>query len=120
MTEFFFGEETKNIKVPDCNIFFHLIKDKKVMNWEANYYRKFMDVCLKDNKEFGGVLLGFFQYKARKEDVQKYLGIDEKEWIKLNQDYIQHLVDIRTEYESSIPNCPPILIAGLLLSLIHI
>ena len=32
----------------------------------------------------------------------------------MNHDYIQHLVDIRTEYESSIPNCPPILIAGLL------
>ena len=115
MTDFFFGEETKDIKVPDCNLFFHFIKDEKVMNWAANYNRKFMDLCLKDNNDFGCVLVGFFQYKARKEDVKNHLNIDEKEWIKLNRDYIQRFVDVRTEYETSIPNCPPIPISGLVI-----
>ena len=114
MTEFFFGEETKDIKVPATNLFFHFIKDAKIMNWQADYNRKFMDVALKENDEFGYLLLGFFTYKARKEDVKEILDIDEDEWRKLNKDYIQLLDDLRTEYESSIPNCPPIPISAVM------
>ena len=113
MTEFFFGEDTKDIKVPPSNIFFHLIKDEKMLRWEENYYRKFMDLCLKENDEFGFVLFGFFQYKARKQDVKEILNIEEDEWVQLNKDYIQRLVNLRSEYESAIPNCPPIPIGGL-------
>ena len=114
MTEFFFGEETKDIKVPASNLFFHFIKDEKIMKWQANYNRKFMDVALKENDEFGYLLLGFFTYKARKEDVKEQLDIDEDEWRKLNKDYIQLLDDLRTEYESSISNCPPIPILAIM------
>ena len=113
MTSFFFGEETKDIKVPASNLFFHFIKDEKIMNWASNYNRKFLDLCLKENDEFGCVLVAFFQYKARKQDVKESLNIDEEEWVQLNKDYIQRLVDLRSEYESSIPNCPPIPIGGL-------
>ena len=113
MTSFFFGEETKDIKVPECNLFFHFIKDEKIMNWASNYNRKFLDLCLKENDEFGCVLVAFFQYKARKQDVKEVLDIDEEEWVQLNKDYVQRLVDLRSEYESSIPNCPPIPIGGL-------
>ena len=114
MTDFFFGEETKNIKVPDFNIFFHFIKDDKIMDWAERYNRKFMDLILKENREFGCVLFGFFTYKARKEDVKVHLNIDEQEWIKLNRDYIQRLDTLRTEYETSVPNCPPIPICGVM------
>ena len=34
----------------------------------------------------------------------------------MNKDYIQRLDNLREEYETSIPNCPPILIQGLLLA----
>ena len=44
-----------------------------------------------------------------------HLNIDENEWIKLNKDYIQLMDNIRTEYETSVPNCPPILISGLVI-----
>ena len=115
MTEFFFGEETKDIKVPASNLFFHFIKDDKIMNWANNYNRKFMDICLKENEGFGIVMVAFFQYKARKQDVKEQLGIEEDEWIQLNKDYIQRLVDLRSEYESSVPNCPPIPIGGLVI-----
>ena len=37
MTSFFFGEETKDIKVPPGNIFLHFTKDKRIMKWEENY-----------------------------------------------------------------------------------
>ena len=59
MTEFFFGEETKDIKVPASNLFFHFIKDEKIMKWQADYNRKFMDVALKENDEFGYILIAF-------------------------------------------------------------
>ena len=115
MTDFFFGEETKDVKVPECNIFFNFIRDEKIMNWSLTRERKFMDLCLKENNEFGYVLLAFFTYKARKDDVKKHLNIDEQEWIKMNKDYVQRLDDLRTEYEKLVPNCPPILIQGLLI-----
>ena len=114
MTEFFFGEETKNIKLPESNLFFHLIKDENLMDWAERYHRKFMDLCLKENSEFGYILLAFFTFKARKQDVKQDLNIDEEEWIKLNRDYIQRWDVLRTEYEDSIPQCPPILIQGLM------
>ena len=113
MTDMFFGEETKDVKVPPSNLLFHFIKDEKMMNWASNYNRKFMDICLKENTEFGYVLLSFYQYKARKQEVKEILNIDEEEWITMNRDYIQALVDLRTEYETSVPNCPPIPIGGL-------
>ena len=115
MTDFFFGAETKDIKVPECNIFFHFIRDEKIMNWEERYFRKFMDLCLKENKEFGYIMMAFFTYKARKQDVKEHLNIDEKEWVQMNKDYIQRLDNLRSEYEKSLPNCPPILIQGLLI-----
>ena len=114
MTSFFFGEETKDIKVPHGNILLHFVKDKRVMKWEENYYRKFMDLCLKENDEFGFILFGFFQYKGRRQEMKEMLGIEEEEWIKLNKDYIQRLVDLRSEYETLVPNCPPIPIASLI------
>ena len=43
------------------------------------------------------------------------MNIDDKEWIKLNRDYIQRLDNLREEYETSIANCPPIPISGLLI-----
>ena len=114
MTSFFFGEETKDIKVPHGNILLHFAKDKRIMKWEENYYRKFMDLCLKENDEFGFILFGFFQYKGRRQEMKEMLGIEEEEWIKLNKDYIQRLVDLRSEYETLVPNCPPIPIASLI------
>ena len=114
MTTFFFSEETKDMEVPKNNIFFPLIKDAMFMNWMDKFYREHMDVCFKENKDFGYILLAFFTYKARKEDVKKIFDIDEHEWTKMNKDYIQYYVDLRTEYEASIPNCPPIVIQGLI------
>ena len=61
------------------------------------------------------ILLAFYTYKATKENVKKYLHIDEQEWIKMNKEYIQRWDNLRSEYEASIPNCPPILIQGLLI-----
>ena len=113
MTEFLFGEETKDIQLPG-GLFFHLIKDEKVMNWHDRFYRQFMDLCLRENNGYGYIILAFFTYKARKEDAETFLNIKEEEWIKMNKDYIQRFDDIRTEYEQSIPNCPPILIQGLM------
>ena len=115
MTDFFFGEETKDIKVGEGNLFFHFIRDEKIMNWCTRYYRKFMDLCLKENSEFGYILIAFYTYKATKENVAQHLNIGETEWIKMNKEYIQRWDDLRTEYETSIPNCPPILIQGLLI-----
>ena len=46
MTDMFFGEETKDVKVPPSNLLFQFIKDEKMMNWANKYYRKFMDLCL--------------------------------------------------------------------------
>lgn len=113
MTDMFFGEETKDVKVPPSNLLFQFIKDEKMMNWANKYYRKFMDLCLKENTEFGFVIFAFFQYKARRQEVKKILDIDEDEWINMNREYIQNWVDLRAEYETTIPNCPPIPIAGL-------
>ena len=115
LTDFFFNEETKDIKIPECDIFFNLIKDEKVMKWSKNYNRKFMDLILKENSGFGCILTGFLTRKARKDDVREHLGIGEPEWIKMNTDYIQFLDDLRQEYEKSVPDCPPILINGVLL-----
>jgi S-methylmethionine-dependent homocysteine/selenocysteine methylase len=116
MTEFFFGEETKDIEVGEGNLFFHFIRDDKIMKWSEKYYRKFMDLCLKENNEFGYIMIAFWTYKATKANVQEHLNIEEEEWIKMNKDYVKSLNDIRLEYEKSIPNCPPILIQGLLIA----
>ena len=115
MTEFFFGDETKDIKVPASNLFFHFIKDENIMNWADKYNRKFMDLCLKENEGFGIVIVAFFQYKARKQEVKECLNIDEEEWVQLNKNYIERLVNLRSEYETSIPGCPPIPIGGLVI-----
>ena len=114
MTEFFFSDETKNMVVPNNNIFFPLMEDSTFMNWMDKFYKKYMDLCLKENKEFGFILISFLTYKARKEDVKKQFDIDEQEWTKMYKDYIQYYVDLRTEYEASISNCPPIVIQGLI------
>merc|ERR1712038_991663 len=95
MTEFFFGEETKDIELPESSIFFGLIKDEKMMDWVERYHRKFMDLCLKENNEFGYIMLAFFTYKGRKQEVKKHLNIDEDEWITMNRDFIQRCDDIR-------------------------
>lgn len=46
MTEFFFGDETKDAEVEEGNLFFHFICDEKIMQWTERYYRKFMDLSL--------------------------------------------------------------------------
>lgn len=115
MTDFFFSEETKNMVVPKNNIFFPLMEDSVFMNWMDKFYRKYMDLCLKENKEFGFILISFLTYKARKENIKNQFDIEEQKWIEMNKGYIQHLADLRTEYETSIPNCPPILISGLII-----
>lgn len=61
-------------------------------------------------------MIAFWSYKATKNNVQKYLNIKEDEWIKMNKDYVQWLENIRLEYEKAIPNCPPIVIQGLLIA----
>ena len=79
MTEFFFGDETKDIEVGEGNLFFHFIRDDKIMKWSETYYRKFMDLCLKDNNGFGYIMIAFWTYKATKENVQKHLSIEEED-----------------------------------------
>ena len=115
MTEFFFSDETKNMVVPNNNIFFPLMEDSTFMNWMDKFYKKYMDLCLKENKEFGFILISFLTYKARKEDIKTQFDIDEQRWIQMNKVHIQYLVNLRTEYETSIPNCPPILVSGLII-----
>ena len=116
MTEFFFGEETKDVEVGEGNLFFHFIQDEKIMNWCERYYRKFMDISLRENNEFGYILIAFYTYKATKDNVKKYLNIDEEYWVKMNKDYVERLENLRSEYETNIPNCPPIVIQGLLIA----
>ena len=116
MTEFFFGEETKDVRVGKGNLFFHLLRDDKIVDWCERYHQKFMDLSLKENSGFGYIILAFWTYKATKNNVKEHLNIGEEEWIKMNKEYIQWLYDLRTKYETSIPNCPPILIQGLLLA----
>ena len=116
MTEFFFGEETKTIEVGEGNLFFHLLNNKKVMDWCERYHRKFMDICLKENDEFGYILIAFWTYKATQENVKRFLDIDEDQWIQMNKDYVQRLDNLRTEYESMVTNCAPIVIQGLLIA----
>ena len=116
MTEFFFGEETKTIAVGEGNLFFHLLNNKKVMDWCDRYHRKFMDICLKENDEFGYILIAFWTYKATKENVKRFLDIEEDLWIQMNKDYVQRLDNLRTEYESMVTNCAPIVIQGLLIA----
>ena len=116
MTEFFFGDDTKDVEVGEGNLFFHLIRDEKIGVWHDRYLKKFMDIALKDNTEFGFILTAFWTYKATKENVKTHLNIDEEEWIKMNREYIESLEKLRSEYESSISNCPPIVIQGLLIA----
>ena len=115
MTEFFFSEESKDIETPAENIFLPLSNDNAFQKWMDKFYRKHMDLCLKENKEYGFVLMTFLTYKGRKADMKKHFGIDEEEWKKMYKDYVQYYDDLRTEYEKSIPNCPPIVIEGLLI-----
>ena len=79
MTEFFFGDETKDVEVGEGNLFFHLIQDEKIMNWCERYYRKFMDICLRENNEFGYILMAFYTYKATKDNVKKNLNKQRKQ-----------------------------------------
>ena len=118
MTEFFFSEETKDIQNPDpkTNIFLPLLKDDAFMEWLNRYYRKFMDLALKEHNQFGFIMMSFMTYKARKEVMMEEFKISEAEWIKMNKDCVQHLDSLRAEYESSIPNCPPIVICGLIVA----
>merc|ERR1712096_210460 len=91
MTEFFFSDETKDIPNPDpaTNIFLPLIKDDAFMDWLDKYYRKFMDLALKEHNQFGFIIMSFMTYKARKETMLEKFNISEAEWIKMNKESVQ-------------------------------
>ena len=80
MTEFFFSEETKDIQNPDpkTNIFLPMLKDDAFMEWLNRYYRKFMDLALKEHNQFGFIMMSFMTYKARKEVMQKNKNLNYK------------------------------------------